>query len=78
MIKSVRQIEGGTHENLFKRIITTILVLTMVMGFNVPFSATTVMAASITYNVSSTIKGVLTDDGVLTISGTGLCLIIQR
>ena len=29
------------------------------------------MAASITYNVSSTIKGVLTDDGVLTISGTG-------
>ena len=58
-------------KNLFKRIITTILVLTMVMGFNVPFSATTVMAASITYNVSSTIKGVLTDDGVLTISGTG-------
>lgn len=51
-------------KNLFKRIITTILVLTMVMGFNVPFSATTVMAASITYNVSSTIKGVLTDDGV--------------
>ena len=43
----------------------------MVMGFNVPFSATTVMASSITYNVSSTIKGVLTDDGVLTISGTG-------
>lgn len=31
-------------KNLFKRIITTILVLTMVMGFNVPFSATTVMA----------------------------------
>ena len=58
-------------KNLFKRIITTILVLTMVMGFNVPFSATTVMASSITYNVSSTIKGVLTDDGVLTISGTG-------
>lgn len=43
-------------KNLFKRIITTILVLTMVMGFNVPFSATTVMAASITYNVSPTIK----------------------
>ena len=42
-------------KNLFKRIITTILVLTMVMGFNVPFSATTVMAASTTYNFLSTV-----------------------
>lgn len=58
-------------KNFLKRVIAVVLVSAMVVGVNISYSSTTVKAASVTYSVSAKIKGVLTDDGILTISGTG-------